>query len=503
MLSAMHAHVSPRQGESRRSRLTFLVALVCLFALPECVPMPALPAGADVACSSGEDCPAASVCVLAWGRCEPTSSACVEPDESAADGFRAAADGKACRAGGAGGVCSLGHCRVPICGDGFLDEDQGEECDDGAGNGAGAGAACRSTCRRPTCGDGVVDRGEACDGTATGGTCTRDCLLACDPGHIDVDADPANGCEDEAVVIERALLATQVVEDAGDVYWTDTGAIRVLRAGETSPDLLHDGVSFHLSVNEGCAAWSEVHRAWVAPPGTSAAIRVFSPPAPCSLDVPYEFGECQSLLPIGIGCHGEVAVAIDGSLYRQHLQTPKSVRVILELSGEDGATLLAVRGEVAWVATELGRVIEVPFAFPLEPARVLVEGAPLITALAADEASLVWGTVTGSVVRHDRETREQGVVVEGQPPVIAVAVRDEDLYFITDEGGLDPGRLLHVRSDGTGLGIYAAGSGQLSAVAIGAEHVFFTDAERGYAIGDGEGGALFRGQRRAPPLGAP
>ena len=51
--------------------------------------------------------------------------------------------------------------RVPVCGDGIIDEGLDERCDDG-NNFAGDG--CRPDCLGfEVCGDGYVDPGEECD----------------------------------------------------------------------------------------------------------------------------------------------------------------------------------------------------------------------------------------------------------------------------------------------------------------------------------------------------
>ncbi|MBK8263376.1 MAG: DUF4215 domain-containing protein [Nannocystis sp.] len=49
----------------------------------------------------------------------------------------------------------------PVCGDGEVDADQGEECDDGNGV---DGDACTNSCQKAVCGDGIVLEGdEECD----------------------------------------------------------------------------------------------------------------------------------------------------------------------------------------------------------------------------------------------------------------------------------------------------------------------------------------------------
>lgn len=64
------------------------------------------------------------------------------------------------------------------CGDGTLEHDDGERCDDGVLNSDSEPDACRSDCRPARCGDGVVDSTEQCDdGSVNGqvGACPLDC----------------------------------------------------------------------------------------------------------------------------------------------------------------------------------------------------------------------------------------------------------------------------------------------------------------------------------------
>jgi CSLREA domain-containing protein len=66
-------------------------------------------------------------------------------------------------------------CRGASCGDGFVQA--GEECDDGDSNSDTAAGACRTDCSNPSCGDGVTDGGEGCDdgNAADGDGCSADC----------------------------------------------------------------------------------------------------------------------------------------------------------------------------------------------------------------------------------------------------------------------------------------------------------------------------------------
>lgn len=67
---------------------------------------------------------------------------------------------------------------VPFCGDGILDQDEGEECDDGNTDpGDGCSPACEIAA---VCGDGVLDEGEECDdgNSDPSDACTHLCTVA-------------------------------------------------------------------------------------------------------------------------------------------------------------------------------------------------------------------------------------------------------------------------------------------------------------------------------------
>lgn len=54
-------------------------------------------------------------------------------------------------------------CLRASCGDGHLQADSDEECDDGDNNSDDAPNACRVDCTHPSCGDEIIDDGEQCD----------------------------------------------------------------------------------------------------------------------------------------------------------------------------------------------------------------------------------------------------------------------------------------------------------------------------------------------------
>ena len=98
-----------------------------------------------------------------------------------------------------------------VCGDGVVDSDRGEECDDGN---VLDGDGCDSMCLiegAGVCGDGVVDPGEECDdgNTTDGDGCDSACLIegagVCGDGVVD----PGEECDDGNTT--AAMAATTCV----------------------------------------------------------------------------------------------------------------------------------------------------------------------------------------------------------------------------------------------------------------------------------------------------
>jgi len=144
---------------------------------------------------------------------------------------------------------------LPFCGDGAVQPDLGEECDDandvdddtctnaceltGCGDGVVQGDedcddaneidtdACTNACKFPVCGDGIVHEGkEECDDANDDNSdaCLSACLAAscgdgvlyegveeCDDGNLD----PGDGCNAECMV-DRAVFVTASVLEIGD-----------------------------------------------------------------------------------------------------------------------------------------------------------------------------------------------------------------------------------------------------------------------------------------------
>jgi cysteine-rich repeat protein len=73
-----------------------------------------------------------------------------------------AVKGETCEPPTQNGFCRM-DCTLATCGDGELDENVYEQCDNGAQNSVEPNAECRPNCQKRRCGDGILDDGEACD----------------------------------------------------------------------------------------------------------------------------------------------------------------------------------------------------------------------------------------------------------------------------------------------------------------------------------------------------
>jgi len=81
-----------------------------------------------------------------------------------------------------------------VCGNGVVEVEVGEVCDEGAGNGEGA---CSMACQSIGCGDGTIQEPEECDlgeNNADDGPCTAFCTLAvCGDGFVHADVEECDG----------------------------------------------------------------------------------------------------------------------------------------------------------------------------------------------------------------------------------------------------------------------------------------------------------------------
>lgn len=212
----------------------------------------------------GAECPRHNPCdgtrTCTSGRCVQTASLAVDDDNPCtldlcdpAAGVvhlpSPAVEGISCPLDGASaGICLDGGCAASRCGDGFVDREAGEECDDGdAANSDTESNACRTDCTLPACGDEVLDFGEDCDdgnvdpsdacnacvitrcgdGEVRAGVeecddgnandndgCVSDCRVArCGDGHLRFGAE---GCDDGNDIDEDGCLSSCVANTCGD-----------------------------------------------------------------------------------------------------------------------------------------------------------------------------------------------------------------------------------------------------------------------------------------------
>lgn len=142
------------------------------------------------------------------------------------DGTLDADLGEACDDGASNGVSPhpcRADCQHNVCGDGYLGG--GEQCDAGPANSDSQPDACRTDCLAAHCGDGVMDGGEACDGldlgiascvdfgyaTPIGLACTGGCEL--DPGAC--QAICGNGVLEPGEQCDGSLLGAWTCLDFG------------------------------------------------------------------------------------------------------------------------------------------------------------------------------------------------------------------------------------------------------------------------------------------------
>lgn len=118
---------------------------------------------------AGEDCDNGYVCLDSNVDCTADPNICVYPffcQLSATDGCQ--------------------HCRFTFCGDGIVQADNGEECDDGNGH---DGDGCSAFCMKEACGNGRIDPDEVCDdgNTDDGDGCSSTCRVSrwCGNGIVD------------------------------------------------------------------------------------------------------------------------------------------------------------------------------------------------------------------------------------------------------------------------------------------------------------------------------
>jgi cysteine-rich repeat protein len=146
------------------------------------------------------------------------------------------------------------------CGDGVVQADQGEACDDGNKK---SGDGCSSACGVEVCGNGTVDPGEQCDLgqlNDNSGDCTRTCTRArCGDGHLktrgttpyeicdDGNNNNGDGCNPQCDLRGRVTVIAGTPGGKG----TSDGVGPAARFGDLW-GLASDGAYLYLGDQHGC-----------------------------------------------------------------------------------------------------------------------------------------------------------------------------------------------------------------------------------------------------------
>ncbi|MEZ4380941.1 MAG: fibrinogen-like YCDxxxxGGGW domain-containing protein [Nannocystaceae bacterium] len=192
----------------------------------------------------------------------------------------------------------------PFCGDGNVDVDEGEECDDGDAN--DNNGACTAACLLPKCGDGFVQEGEACDdGNAENGdSCLDTCAVAsCGDGYVgpgeacdDGNDDNADACTNECALASCGDGELQEGEDCDDANDVETDAcLSTCVAASCGDGLVQEGVE---ACDDGNADDSDACTILCAAPACDDGLKSGD-----ESDVDCG-GSCESACELGAACSG-------------------------------------------------------------------------------------------------------------------------------------------------------------------------------------------------------
>ncbi|MFZ9889637.1 MAG: DUF4215 domain-containing protein, partial [Myxococcota bacterium] len=217
--------------------------LIGLLFLSGCFKSDILPRNVEISCLSSLDCPSRSVCIE--GLCYTEDNDCILQGQGS-PAFAPA--GAPCQVAGTHrgeGICVQGACTTPFCGDGVvtapescagtlgcrtdcttcgdgtIDENNGELCDDGSQNSDERPGACRTNCTFSSCGDSVQDPGEGCDEGETNSDslsdgCRLDCKRStCGDGVIDSSEECDSGAGNSDIAPD-ACRRTCMLPSCGD-----------------------------------------------------------------------------------------------------------------------------------------------------------------------------------------------------------------------------------------------------------------------------------------------
>ncbi len=138
-------------------------------------------------------------------------------------------------------------CTQAICGDGYVNETAGEQCDRGDENSDEPDAVCRTDCTYGSCGDGILDEeyGEQCDEGLLNddlGYCTTDCHVnACGNGHVEdgwEECDPYVGSDEDGTTDDPSVAFDMSEECTQECLWSycGDGIVNEYAEEECDPD---------------------------------------------------------------------------------------------------------------------------------------------------------------------------------------------------------------------------------------------------------------------------
>ena len=151
--------------------------------------------------------------------------------------------------------CAPG-CQLPhFCGDGVVDTEFGESCDNGVANSAAAYGpdGCTDQCQpAPYCGDGFLNGSEECDDGPSNGTpasdCDLSCLIGCGNGVVEegeqCDDGSANGTASSTCDVRCYFKCGNGIRDTGEECDNsiNDGSYGTCNPDCTLPDYCGDGI---------------------------------------------------------------------------------------------------------------------------------------------------------------------------------------------------------------------------------------------------------------------
>jgi hypothetical protein len=217
------------------------------------------------------------------------------------------------------GTGSTGEPIPPKCGDGEIQADQGEECDDGDGNNADD-AECTTYCKNAVCGDGLILKGvEQCDDKEANGqydACNVSCsglgprcgdgVIQADEGELCDSTDPKSGCLKDTC--QRAASCLELKTAWSDAAVSGSG-YAIVRNGQDLTvycDMDTDGGGYTF------LKYSNANNVKIPAKDADTkceqyGMRLFVPRSAGHLARAVEVAENAGVLPLGGGLDGDVS----------------------------------------------------------------------------------------------------------------------------------------------------------------------------------------------------